>query len=99
MVVYTFAFTRNAEMLSESGGCAWLFCATAVRGLACHACFMLFEQSKLLDTNCSETEYSHESVSSTKSPRRPKRMKSLKKQECPYDSVIYKNLRTNRGTV
>ena len=54
------------------------FCATAVRGLACHACFVLFEQSKLLDTNCSETEYSHESVSSTKSPRRPKRMKSLK---------------------
>ena len=40
--------------------------------------FVLFEQSKLLDTNCNETEYSHESVSSTKSPRRPKRMKRLK---------------------
>ena len=33
-------------------------CVTAVRGLACHACFVLFEQNKLLDTNCSKTEYS-----------------------------------------
>ena len=77
MVFYTLAFTRNAEMLSESGGCAWLFCVTAVRVTLVSCCLSRVQPRVCQQHKEPKTTKTHETLEDASS------------QECPYDSVIY----------